>query len=495
MIVTFVALLISKKLPSGIALMAAAVVGLLAAVLGSGIKPDIRYLVEGTFGYFDTIMVILSAMVFMAAVERFGTLEYISVLLVKAFRRVPGLLLISLMLIIMFPAMVTGSSLASAITTGALVAPIMVKWGIPKEKVGAIVATGSILGMVAPPVNVPAMVICDVVDIPFVDFTLPLLMLSIPMAIVCVLLLGRRYVRPIAREELDQVVDTAVLKELHWTAVLPMVVLVALIVLELIFPKLFGSFGMVLMFVTATLVSFITGRRVPLFKKPDGSLSSWLLSEPRPDEKPQSILAVIASGVHRALPAMGLLMGVGMFMEVLTLVGVRGYFATNVVAMAMSLPKPWGSLVGYLMMALSLPLFGGISAFGSASILGGPFVMMLNGIGDNVIVTCGLSLLAAVGEFSPPTAMSATFGAEISGTKKWSLVTRAAWPAILTVFLYSMLYVTVFANRIYQDSGTATLTTLFWVTLGAALAVAVIWEVLALLLMKKPARINKEEDK
>ena len=100
---------------------------------------------------------------------------------------------------------------------------------------------------------------------------------------------------------------------------------------------------------------------------------------------------------------MALLAGVGMFVEVLTWIGARGWFVAN----ALSLP----SILQYVAIAVTLPVFGGISAFGSASILGGPFVMAFLAL-DNIIVASALSLLAALGEFLPPTAMSATLVAE-----------------------------------------------------------------------------------
>ena len=196
MLAVFIVLLLAAKLPTGLSLMCSAVVGLaVAAIADPELTFDIRYLVEGMFGYLDTILTITTAMVFMGALQASGALEYISTVLVKALGRYPSLLLVALMIIIMFPAMVTGSSLASAISVGALVAPIMIKWGIPKSKTAAIIAMGSILGMVAPPVNVPAMVICDVVDIPYTGFTAPLILLTVPLALVSVILLGRKYLR------------------------------------------------------------------------------------------------------------------------------------------------------------------------------------------------------------------------------------------------------------------------------------------------------------
>lgn len=439
MIGAFVALLLWAKLPSGLCLMISAVIGIVASAIITGTSMDLRFFVEGAFGYFDTILIITTAMIFMGAMQVSGALEYISAVLVKAFRRVPSLLLIAFMLIIMFPAMVTGSSLASALSAGALIAPIMIKWGIPKAKAGAIVGIGSILGMVAPPVNVPAMVICDVIDIPYVGFELPLLILVIPLAIISVLLLGRKYVKSLSLEEVDYVVDTSVLKELNWMVCIPLFVLILLIVAEMIWPIIFGSFAMPLMFVVATILSFFFGRKLPFWKKKEkvaaaATDESGEVELKKNEEAPaDSIVEVVRQGVAKSFSAMGLLIGVGLFMEAITLNGVRGNFIT----LAVTLP----GFARYLAMALTLPIFGGISAFGSASMLGGPFVMAFMSGASDIVLTCGFSLLAAVGEFLPPTAMSATFASQIVDEKKgWTKISLAALPALVLIFVYSIGY-------------------------------------------------------
>lgn len=428
MIATFICLMLVFKLPSGLCLMAAAVVGAILSFLFSGTAFELRYFVEGTFGYFDTILTITTAMIFMGIMQESGALEYLSALLVKALRKFPSLLLVSFMIIIMFPAMVTGSSLASAISAGALVAPIMIKWGIPKAKTGAIIALGSVLGMVAPPVNVPAMVICDVVDIAYTNFTLPLVVLSFPIAISGVLILGRKYVKDIKEEELGNIVNLDILKELDFRVCIPIIVLVCLIVCEMIWPVIFGSFAMPGMFVVATTINFFVGRRFKLFSK---------------EENTKTVYSIVSEGVKKSFSAMGLLMGVGMFMEIIALNGVRSYFVTN----AMMLPN----FAKFVSMAVTLPVFGGISAFGSASVLGGPFVMSMYTKYSAVALTCGFSLLAALGEFLPPTAMSATFASHMVEEKGWGKITKAALPALAIAFVYTLVYIFGFAKIVAAD--------------------------------------------
>jgi len=190
MLAVFVIFLVLLKVPAGISLMVSAIVG--ALIAGFGIP--IRHLVEGTFGFIDPIMTIVAAMIFMVTLEKSGALDACSVAIVEKLHKYPTLLLIAFMIIIMFPAMITGSAIASIISSGALVAPIMIKIGIPRNKTAAIIALGAVLGMIAPPINIPVMLICDVVDMPYIGFTLPLLLLTLPVAIFSVLFIGRKYI-------------------------------------------------------------------------------------------------------------------------------------------------------------------------------------------------------------------------------------------------------------------------------------------------------------
>ena len=439
MIAVFIVCVLAFKLPAGISMMISAVIGMALSAIISHTEFSLRELVDGAFGYFDTILIITAAMIFMGGLQASGALDYISALLVKKLYKFPTLLLISFMIIIMFPAMVTGSSLASIISSGALIAPIMIKMGIPKEKAGAIVAFGAVLGMVAPPINVPVMAICDVVDIPYIGFTLPLLILTLPLAIFTCLFLGRKYISHIDLEEMSQVIDFSILdkkpkgnldtnneEELNvenkqdrvyynFTIFIPVIILISLIIVESIWPAIFGRLGMTLIFLIATIPTFFVGKKGKGFK-----------------ENALNIVNIFKNGVEKSLGAMGLLCGVGMFVQVLTLSGARGWFVANVI----SLSSVWQ----YVAMGLSLPIFGGISAFGSASILGGPFVMAFLRFKD-IVVASGLSLLAALGEFLPPTAMSATFCAEIVGEKKYINITKAAAIPLATCLAYTLVYI------------------------------------------------------
>ena len=71
MVAVFAALAMAARFPIGIALALAAVAGSLIA--GKGVS--VRHLIEGGFGYFDTILIIITATIFIKVLEASGILD------------------------------------------------------------------------------------------------------------------------------------------------------------------------------------------------------------------------------------------------------------------------------------------------------------------------------------------------------------------------------------------------------------------------------------
>ena len=180
MVAAFGALAVVARWPVGVSLVVAAWLG---ATLNGYYLP-FRHLVEGAFSYLDPILVIATAMIFMRTLADGGALASVGRAIDRSLGSRPLLLLPALMLVVMFPGMMTGSSTAAVLTTGAMAASIAVGLGLVRERAGAFVAMGSILGMVAPPVNIPAMLIGGGIDLPFVGFAGPLAVLAFPLALV-----------------------------------------------------------------------------------------------------------------------------------------------------------------------------------------------------------------------------------------------------------------------------------------------------------------------
>ncbi|MCQ4991347.1 TRAP transporter large permease, partial [[Clostridium] symbiosum] len=101
MVITFVAGCFLLKLPVSLSMVLAAVIGALTGGYGF----PLRHLIEGTFSYVDTILVITTAMIFMKVIQESGALDTLSSLIIKKFHKTPSLLVCLIMLVIMFPGM------------------------------------------------------------------------------------------------------------------------------------------------------------------------------------------------------------------------------------------------------------------------------------------------------------------------------------------------------------------------------------------------------
>ena len=176
MVAVFVLAAAALKWPIGLCLMAAALVGALAG--GEGVP--LRHLVEGSFGFFDVMLIILTAVLFMKVLQASGALDSLAAVLLRVFYKKKALLLLTANLLVMFPGMITGSSTASVLTSGPLVAPVLTKLGLSQLKTGAFIAMAAVLGMIAPPVNILVMIMGGGVDMPYVGVTLPLLVIVRP---------------------------------------------------------------------------------------------------------------------------------------------------------------------------------------------------------------------------------------------------------------------------------------------------------------------------
>ena len=125
-----------KRQPIGISLLFGAIAGSIVSQNGL----PVRHLVEGIFTYFDPILIIFTAMLFMKVIDANGSLKSLAGLIVQKFSKRPILFVLIITLFIMFPAMLTVITTTSVWTTGALMAPEMIALGIPVINTAALVA-------------------------------------------------------------------------------------------------------------------------------------------------------------------------------------------------------------------------------------------------------------------------------------------------------------------------------------------------------------------
>ncbi len=391
MLAVFAAGVFWWKLPAGIALALASVAGALAA--GDGLP--VRHLVEGAFGYLDAVLIIATAMIFMKAIEASGALGSISYAMIRSLHRWPTLLMILVVWFVMFPGMLTGLSSACILTTGALVTPALLAMGMPAVAVGALIAMAAVYGMIAPPINIPVMIIGGGVDMPYIGFDLPLLIATAPLAVITAVYFRVRYVRHIHVDAVLEKLPPSVYHRHGPKLFLPLVVVIGLMVAIRVVPHWVPDIGVPLIFLLGALTAIGTGEKIHLVR-----------------------LSRVA--VQDALPIMTILVGVGMFVQVMTLTGVRGYIAVN----ALDLP----AALLYLGIGLIMPAFG--SAYAASSVLGVPLVYVFLGR-DEIVVTSALSLIAGLGDLMPPPSLLCVFAAQLVGEKNHFRILKESVPLIV----------------------------------------------------------------
>lgn len=386
MALAFVGAAAVGRLPIGISLMAAAVVGGLAG--GEGVP--VRHLVEGGFGYFDLLLIILSAILFMKVLQAAGVLDSLAAGILRAFHRRKTLLLLASMALVMFPGAITGSSTVAVLTAGPLVAPVLMRLGLGTLKTGALVAMAAVLGMAAPPINILVMIMGGGVDMPYVGVTVPLLLLVVPPALAIPLWLGHRELGAVDSEHLDDILPKSWFGEYGWRLFLPLLLVLGLMASQRFLVRFMPDPGLPVIFLLGSLLGWRSGRSF-------------------------DFLEVTRQAVKDAMPILAILVGVGMFIQILTLTGGRGWIVVSLLGMPKALL--------YFAMALGLVAFGGVSSFGSASILGVPFVLAL--MEKNAILTStALSLVASLGDLMPPTALAGIFAAQVVGEPSYLKVLR-----------------------------------------------------------------------
>ncbi len=403
MMAVFALAVFAGKFPIGVSLVFAAVTGSLL----SGFGLSLRHLVEGSISYLDPILIIITAMIFMEIIRETGALGEASRLIVVNLHSRPLLFLSAVTIFIMLPGMITGLSTASVLTTGAVVAPALIVWGIPKARTGSIIAMAALLGMVAPPINVPAMIIGGGVDMPYIGFGLPLLLATLPPALLVTFLLARPYFGRGSEEAIRNAFTDLPVHFKRWRLFLPVLILAVLMALSRIIPNDFTSMGMPLIFVIAGLSAYRSGLPFNYWK-------------------------VIRVAVNKALPVMGILVGIGMFIQIMSLTGVRGYLIVNIV----QIPSYWI----FLAIMVTLPLFGAISSYGASYVLGVPFLLALLGRNE-IIVASGLTLIASLGDMMPPTALAGIFAAQVVGEPNYFRILKICIPYIILTAVYGILII------------------------------------------------------
>ena len=239
---------------------------------------------------------------------------------------------------------------------------------------------------------------------PYIGFELPLLFASLPLAIVTTLFIGYKYVKKVNIEKILPDLPAPQTDKHGIRLFLPIIVLIILMLITRIFPGKYTSLGMPLIFAICSIAAFRSGNSFNYFY-------------------------VAKRAINNAMPVMGILVGIGMFIQIMSLTGVRGFLIVNTV----QLPSFWL----YIGIMISLPLFGAVSSYGASYVLGVPFLLALLGKNE-IIVASGLTLVASLGDLMPPTALAGIFAAQVVDEPNYFRILKICLPYALTTALYGV---------------------------------------------------------
>jgi CitMHS family citrate-Mg2+:H+ or citrate-Ca2+:H+ symporter len=345
-----------------------------------------RQLIEGTFTFFDIMLTIIAATIFLNTLKASGILYSMVRSLVKTFYRQRTVMLALIMLILLIPGALTGAGSVSVVVSGGIVAILLKAMGVSLINTSAIIFIGSALSVTAPPINVYAMIIGSGISMPYIGFFLPLLLPVLLCGFFSVFFLGWRGTEINLEEVLGELPDVPP-KMKGFVIYLPQLLLVTLMVLSRLFPNFMPILGLPLQFVLSTVLAlviiFASGEKI-------------------------NILDVSRNTMKQLFPLLATLVIVGVLVQALTLTGVRGLFVITMFSMPL--------FFVYLAMVVGLPIGEAVLVFGAAAVLGVPSALYFTQQGlDTVIVTAAITLLMPMGDCLPPAAVIGRATVSITG--------------------------------------------------------------------------------
>jgi len=312
----------------------ACVIGSLAAGMGFGIRQTI----EGMFGYFDLVMAVLCAMIFVTILSENGALDYLFGKIVGK-KRSAVLQTYLLLLFVMLPGIFTGTAAAGVTLVGGLAARYLTERGVDKEKAAGFVLAGALLGMLCPPISLVSAIAVQAFSFfgVFTGYALILLIIVAPAFIVYGISSSSKLkgFEPVKSETAG-----------GFKCVIPLLVVVVLLILHEFFPGHTPFLGYPLIYAIGAVLAVLLGA------------------------KKFNILRALEKALRITAPVAAIVFVTGSAMNVFTSTGVSG-------TLALYLGRTDYRIVG--LGVLVCVLAGGVY-------IGGQFGAMLTALGSYVMM-------------------------------------------------------------------------------------------------------------
>lgn len=380
----------------------------------------IRHFVEGTFTYFDVCLTFLTATFFMTLYKEAGGVNYMVRQIVGRFYKQRIVLLLLLMVVMMVPGAVTGSGATTVLTVGSLVGAVLAAMGIAEDRRVALIFMLAAMSAACPPINLWAMMAAAGANMPYVGFTMPLLILSLAGALFATFYLTRGTKND---AKLEDVLATLPEAPNGWNmlrAFVPFMVMIILIVGARVLPAYWPVIGLPMIFILSGI--------------------TVLLCSP----KKVNIMEVAMTTVKNLKELVGIMMVVGILNQVMTLTGARGLLSLAVVILPIWLL--------FAALWLILPVAEGVLQYAVAPLFGVPLIMLFNMLGYNPIIALSCwAVMWPVGDCLPPTAVvgrAAVLEMDYKGNYYKGFVKNALIPMlfVLAICTVAMIFNKQFGN-------------------------------------------------
>jgi gluconate:H+ symporter, GntP family len=385
-------------------------VAIATALLGDFGIP-FRHLVEGGFGFINLVLALFAGAFFGHMMRRSGAADAAAAGIVRLARgrALPVLALAALPLFVV--GMFVGIAGVAVLAAGAFAVPALRRIGFDDAGIAAFIALMATAGMIAPPMNVPALLIADGVNMPWTNVAKPLFALALPLAAAA--LAWFTWCGPTKPPIAADMNESGFAAGLRGFA--PLVLMVMIWVAVRVFDTIFID-------PVSPLILVIGGlSALPMLNR--GTL--------------RGVIMDAFTGTPLQLAAV--LVSVGVLVQVMTLTGVRGWLVIS----AMSLTTPWN----YPSLLFGIPLLGGaLTAMAASDVLGVPAAFSFIGQ-DMILNVAALSAIASLAEFVPPTSISAALACYVVGGGTVGQVFRRAWPPMAVLAALALLML-IFARQL-----------------------------------------------
>ena len=357
------------KLSTELSMFAAALAGGIAH--GAGLP--IRHIVDGAFTYYDVCLIFITATFFMNLLKEAGGVAFIIRRIIITFHRKRFICLLLLTLVLLVPGALTGSGAVTVLIMGTLVGSVLTFMGISETRTAAIIFLCAAMSAAAPPINLWAMMAAAGSNMPYVGFMRPLLLITVTGALLSMFILGWKG-KAVDLEKALKELPVPPEKMNFIRVIIPFVVFFVLVLAGRIWPFRMPILGLPLMFlISAFSVFLISPKKLP-------------------------ILEIASTTIRQLIPLVGIMIVVGVLIQIMALSGARGLISLGVVTL------PLTTLFATLW--LILPWSEGLVQYAAAPLLGVPLILLFNMKGLNpIIALSAMAVMWPLGDCLPPTAV------------------------------------------------------------------------------------------